>query len=349
MTEAATETPAQDPADLLWGYLKGFHAVHHMAMGTELGLFEKIHAAGEAGRDTAELAAELGLHPPYVDVWCRTGYHFGLLEATEGGGFRLATMMDKLLVDGGDPRNLAPFISTTVTYGSDDLRRYPEFFRSGGTHRFQDHGEEFSRHVGATTASFHTVVARRMLAGIPGMKDKLEAGASVLDVGCGVGGLMIKIAQVWPNSRCHGVDIDPHGVAQAQANVAASDVADRVTAAAVGPEGIDRAGEFDLAVMFEVLHEIDAAVRPDVLKDVSRSLKPGGALFLLDETYPSDLAGLRDASYNFAVQTQFAELIWGNTVPTIEVQRELFADAGLKEIAREAIGGIFTMMVAVKE
>jgi SAM-dependent methyltransferase len=344
-----TETPTADPTDLLWGYLKGFHAVHHMAMGTEMGLFAKIVAAGAGGCNPSDLAKDLGLHPPYVDVWCRTGYHYGFLEAGEAGCFRLAEMMDKLLVDGADPRNLAPYITSTVNFGSDDLRSYPGFFRDGGTHRFQDHGDDFSRHVGDTTAGFHTVVARHMLGGVPGLKETLEAGASVLDVGCGTGGLMMKIAQAWPNSQCHGVDIDPHGVEQARANVAASDVADRVTVEAVGPDGIGREGEFDLAVMFEVLHEIDDAIRPGVFEDVGRSLKPGGIMFILDETYPSDLAGLRDPGFNFAVQTQFNELIWGNVVPTIEMQHELFARAGLKEIAREPIGGIFTKLVAVKE
>jgi hypothetical protein len=41
--------------------------------------------------------------------------------------------------------------------------------------------------------------------------------------------------------------------------------------------------------------------------------------------------------------------IWGNVVPTIEMQHELFANAGLKEIDREPIGGIFAMLVAAKE
>ena len=340
---------SQEPTDLIWDYLKGFHAVHHMAIGTELGLFAAIQKKGEGGCDPGALADELKLHGPYVDVWCRTGYHYGLLEAGDEGCFRLAEMMDKLLVDPGDPRNLAPYITSTVNFGSDDLRSYPENFRTGGTHRFQEHGADFSHHVGATTSGFHTVVARRMLAGVPGLQATLEAGASVLDVGCGVGGLLIKIAQAWTNCRCHGIDIDPHGVELASENIAASDVADRVTVQAVGNDGIGQKEAFDLAVMFEVLHEIDDAIRPGVVKDVARSLKPGGVLFILDETYPSDLAGLRDPGFNFAVQTQFNELIWGNLVPTIEMQHELFADAGLVEIMREPIGGIFTMLVARKE
>ncbi len=337
------------PTDKIWDYLKGFHAVHHMAMGTEMGLFKKIHEAGEGGYTAAKLAADMELHPLYIDVWCRTGYHYGLLEAVDGGGFRLAEMMDAVLVNAGDPRNLSAYIASTVNFGSDDLRSYPEYFRTGGTHTFQDHGDDFSRHVGDATAGFHTLLAGRMLAGVPGLKDRLDAGAKILDVGCGVGGLMIKIAQAWPNCECVGVDIDPHGVGQAQANVAASDAADRITVEAVGADGIGHAGEFDLAIMMEVLHEIDDGIRASVVQDVAQSLKPGGMLFILDETYPSDLAGLRDPSFDFAVQTQFNELIWGNVVPTIEMQAELFAGAGLKETIRESIGDIFTMLVAEKE
>ena len=43
-----------------------------------------------------------------------------------------------------------------------------------------------------------------------------------------------------------------------------------------------------------------------------------------------------------------AELIWGNLVPTLEMQTELLEEARLKEIIREPIGGIFTMLVAEK-
>ena len=341
-------TPA-NPMDKIWEYLKGFHAVHHMAMGTEMGLFKQIQAAGAGGCTPAKLAADLQLHPLYVDVWCRTGYHYDILEAGENGAFYLAEMMDAALVDLRDPRNLSGYIKATAGFGSDDLRSYPEYFRTGGAHRFQEHGEEFSRHVGDTTAGFHTVLAKSMLRGVPGLAEKLEAGGKVLDVGCGTGGLAMKVAQAWPNAHCVGVDIDPFGISQAQANIAASEVADRVTIEAVGPDGIGHDGEFDLAIMMEVLHEIDDGIRPDVVRDVAKSLKPGGMLVILDETYPSDLAGLRDPSYKFAVQTQFNELIWGNIVPTIEMQAELFANAGLVETIREEVAGMFTMLVAAKE
>lgn len=343
-----TEVSADVQTGRMWDYLRGYHAVHHINIGLESELFQTIHEAGESGMTAADLAAKLGLHAPYIEVWCRTGYHYGLLEADEGEVFTLAPFIENLLVQSADPRNLAAYFRTTVGYGSDELKAYPEYFKTGGVHRFQDKGHDFSRHVGDTTSGFHSVVARRMLGGIPGMKDKLEAGAKVLDVGCGVGGLACKVAEAWPNATCVGVDIDPHGIEQAQENIAAAGLSERVEARFLSGGDLNEKDEFDLAIMFEVLHEIEAGSRPAVVAGVAEALKPGAALFILDETYPGSIAELRDPAFNFAIQTQFNELVWGNIVPTREEQTALFQQAGLKEIAREQIGGIFTMLVAVK-
>ena len=59
MTDAATKKPSNGPANLLRGYLKGFHAVHHMAIDTNSGLFGKIQQAGEGGCNPTDLAADL--------------------------------------------------------------------------------------------------------------------------------------------------------------------------------------------------------------------------------------------------------------------------------------------------
>jgi cyclopropane fatty-acyl-phospholipid synthase-like methyltransferase len=202
--------------------------------------------------------------------------------------------------------------------------------------------------VGDTTAGLHILVARKILPSLPGMKDKLEAGARVLDVGCGLGGLMCKVAEAWPNAECVGLDIDPHGIELAEARIADAGLADRVSVRlASGEAAADE--EFDLALMFEVLHEIDAGVRAGVVEGAARSLKPGGVLWILDETYPASLAELRDPSFNFAVQTQLNELVWGNVVPTEAEQQSLLSGAGLSLVHREMIGGIFTMLVAVKD
>jgi len=340
-----TVTPEAQMARL-WDYLKGFHAVHCAATGVELGLFEALARKGSAR--AGELASELGLHAPYVDVWCKTAYAYELLEDAGDGRFRLGPFYDQMLATVGHPRYLAPFFTGKTTFYADDLRRYPEYFRTGAVHPYQAHGERFSHGIAAMTAGFHVIVARKLLPAIPGVKERLDAGGSVLDMGCGAGNLLIRIAEAFPNARCVGVDVDRHGIEAARGNIAEAGLAERCTVELLGGDEIDRENEFDVVVLFEVLHEIPAAVRPGVLRNCHKALKPGAPAFIVDETYPSTLEELRDPSFNFAVQTAYNELIWGNVVPTRAEQEALLADAGFAHHERTMIANMFTALTAWK-
>jgi len=349
MTDAAT--PEQQ-TEVLWDYLKGFHAVHLIDIGTKLGLFAAIDAAGEGGATATALAEDHGFHPPYVNIWCRTAYAYGLLEGDERGDevrFTLAPHFDTLLVDKRHPRFLAPYFNGATSYYADDFARYPDCFRDGGVFSFQDHGQDFSDAIATTTSGFHVVIARRMLPAIAGLGDKLVVGAAVLDMGCGAAGLLMRIAEAHPAARCVGVDVDRHGIASAEARIAEAGLSDRVSVELIDGGEISHADAFDVVTMFEVLHEIPVAVRPQVIANCHKALKPGAALFILDETYPRDLAGLRDREHALAVQTAFNELIWGNVVPTADDQDQLLRDAGFARIDRMQIATYFTAITAWKD
>jgi ubiquinone/menaquinone biosynthesis C-methylase UbiE len=159
---------------------------------------------------------------------------------------------------------------------------------------------------------------------------------------------MTRIAQAWPSVRCHGVDVDAHGIAAARERIAAAGLADRVSVAQVGGDTPQEENAFDVATMFEVLHEIPLEHRTGVLSQTFRALKPGGIFFILDETYPSAHADLRKPDYAFSVQTAYNELTWGNVVPTREDQEALLAGAGFAEVARTMVAGMFTVLSAHK-
>lgn len=345
---AGDVTPEQQ-TDLMWDYLKGFHAVHLIDIGGKLGLFEAI-AAAEGGISAATLAEELGLHPPYVDVLCRTAYAYQLLDGDEGAEptYRLAPHFDTILVDRRHPRFLAPYFRGATSYYAEDFARYPDYLRSGEVFSFQDHGQEFSDAIATTTSGFHPIIARRMLPSIPGLKDKLADGAKVLDMGCGAAGLLMRIAEAHPNATCVGVDVDRHGIDLANQRIADAGLADRVTAELIDGGEIAHADEFDVVTMFEVLHEIPLGVRAQVIANCHKALKPGAPLYILDETYPRDLAGLRDREHALAVQTAFNELIWGNVVPTADDQDALLKGAGFARIERMQIATYFTAITAWK-
>jgi 2-polyprenyl-3-methyl-5-hydroxy-6-metoxy-1,4-benzoquinol methylase len=48
---------------------KGFMATHLINLGAELGIFTALNENKE-GLTVSELAVKLGLHEPYLKIWC---------------------------------------------------------------------------------------------------------------------------------------------------------------------------------------------------------------------------------------------------------------------------------------
>jgi SAM-dependent methyltransferase len=331
----------------MWEHIRGFHAVHHVHTGARLGLFAALRAA-KGGLTPAALASQMKLHEPYVTVWCETGCHYGLLDAAPGGAFTLAPHIDLILADPGGPRHLAPYFTTAVEHIAADMVRYPELFRTGGTYTFQEHGHEFSKAISEITGGLQMVVAKRLLPAVPGVKEQLAAGARVLDMGCGAGGLLIRLAQTHPKLVGVGVDVDQHGIELARLHVDEAGLGARITIEHLSGSEIGHKDAFDIVTLFEVLHEVPAAIRPQVIANCHKALEPGGLLFILDETYPSGPEDLRKPEYAFSIQTAFNELVWGNTIPTREEQERLLGDAGFVGVERSMLGEAFTILTARK-
>jgi 2-polyprenyl-3-methyl-5-hydroxy-6-metoxy-1,4-benzoquinol methylase len=96
-----------------------------------------------------------------------------------------------------------------------------------------------------------------------GVVDKLNAGASVADVGCGHGASTILMAQAFPTSTFLGTDYHEASIVVARRHAAAAGVADRVRFEVADAQELPPAG-FDLVTMFDCLHDMgdpDAAAR----------------------------------------------------------------------------------------
>ena len=187
--------------------------------------------------------------------------------------------------------------------------------------------------------------ARKLLPELPGLKQRLDDGGSLLEVGCGTGRHLLHLTKAFPDARCIGVDIDPTGMAAARAAIEAAGVADRVELIAGDVASAAPADSVDAVVMIEVLHEIAPAIRQQVIDACHRALRPGGWLLVVDETYPGTLAESRQREFLFPVQTGFEELTWGNVLPTRAEQESLLCNAGFSgEIGRSVIGEGFTVL-----
>ena len=87
-------------------------------------------------------------------------------------------------------------------------------------------------------------------------------------------------------------------------------------------------GEFDLAIMDIVLHEVHPSVRPAAVRAIHRALKPGGLLISNDFYYPNDRADFRSPRHALAVFDQALELSWGTRHLTEDELRLLLREAG---------------------
>ena len=99
---------------------------------------------------------------------------------------------------------------------------------------------------------------------------------AILDVGCGTGSQLALYAR--PGCRLVGVDTSPAMLAVAKRKLGAAGElylgdATRMPLAAAS---------FDLVTVVFVLHEMDAGLRPAVLAECRRVLKPGGRIVLMD-------------------------------------------------------------------
>jgi SAM-dependent methyltransferase len=317
--------------------------MHLIDIGIHLGLFRALADVPDA--DAESLAAKLGLHPPYVRVWCMTAYSFGLLEAGSGPNFRLAPFVDEILANPSHPRYLGGYVQLGTRFATEDYRYALDAFRTGAVSPFQGRSDEFATIVAQAIAGMNAMVARKILPGLPGVAEKLNAGGSLLEVGCGTGNLQIQIAKAFPAARCTGIDIDPTGIECARDAVRRAGLADRITLVEGDVAEAVPSESFDVVVMVEVLHEIAPSIRPRVVAGCARALRKGGWLVIVDETYPATLPEAREPEFLFPVQTGLEELVWGNVVPTRGEQEHLLRSAGFGgPIDRSLLGAGFTLL-----
>lgn len=338
----AATTPEELSARL-FAWRRGFNALHLIDLGLQLGLFDAL--AREPGISSDELAERLSLHAPYLRTWCTTAHSLALLEA-DGDALRLAPHVDVVLAQASHPRYLGAYVQLGTKIGTEDFRAAADGLRSGARVPFQGRSAEFAELVAHALSGVNLMVARKVLPSIAALAEVLNQGGTLLEVGCGSGRLQLQLAHAFPGARCIGIDIDPTGLAAARRAVAEAGLSERVRIVEGDLASAVTAQTVDVVLMVEVLHEIDAPIRPALLTACARALKPGGWLVIVDETYPGDWAETRAPEFRFALQTGLEEMMWGNLVPVRAEQERLLRDAGFAgAIERSLFGEGFTLLV----
>ncbi|MBC7084883.1 MAG: methyltransferase domain-containing protein [Methanomethylovorans sp.] len=105
-------------------------------------------------------------------------------------------------------------------------------------------------------------------------------GEKILDVGCGLGTLTIKIAAMKPDISVYGVDLQESLMKQCRFNAEIEGVGNIKFVAGSAYELPFEDAYFDVITCFFMLHHLDDV--PKALKEIKRVLKPTGEVFVVE-------------------------------------------------------------------
>ncbi|GAB1515293.1 class I SAM-dependent methyltransferase [Actinophytocola sp. KF-1] len=262
------------------GTLTGGAMTMLMSLGHRTGLFQAA-AAGPA--TSAELAARAGLHERYVREWLGAMVTGGFF--THDDGVYTLPAEHAALLTGDTAANVAPMASMLRAFAG-ALPALERAFADGGGVPHADFAPHFAA-AGARPGDtwrhiYETQLVDGFLGAVPGLVERLTAGARVLDLGCGAGHAVRVAAEAFPASRFTGLDIDAELIAAATGPTNADFVAGDAARLAADPA-------YDVILAFDAIH--DQRDPAEVLRRVHAALAPGGVFVMVDAKFSSDLDG----------------------------------------------------------
>ena len=246
-------------------------------MGDRLGLYGALQRHGPG--TSAEIAAEAGLDERYVREWLSGVAAAGQLDYDPASAkFTLSPEAELIYAAEGDPRCLQGFFQA-VKSGFDDEEKTTEAIRAG---RGLGWGDRSPCCFCGTDRFFRPGYAMNLvdnwIPALTGIREKLEAGAKVADIGCGHGSSTILMAEAFPNSTFTGFDFHAGSIDAARAKAADSglpNVRFEVAAAKDFP-GTD----YDFVCIFDAIHDMGDPV--GAAAHIRRAGKEDGSFMVVE-------------------------------------------------------------------
>lgn len=249
-----------------------------VSLGSKLGLYKALSAAGPVS--ARELAARAGCAERYVREWLNAQTAGGYIEYhAVSDTYELTPEQALVLADEDSPVYIPNAWQVPASMWFDEDKAI-EAFRTGKGIAWGDHDGRLYCGVAAFYRNaYRGSLVSEWLPALDGVVEKLEAGSTVADVGCGHGHSSILMAEAFPDSRFHGFDVHAASIAEARRNAQAAGVADRVRFD-IG-RAADYAGrDFDLICFFDCLHDMGDPLA--AARHAYDALAPDGTVMLIE-------------------------------------------------------------------
>ena len=125
----------------------------------------------------------------------------------------------------------------------------------------------------------------------PALRQRLSTPGTLLDIGTGVGWLAIEAARVWPTLNVVGIDIWEPSLKLARANIAGSDVQERVTVQT--QDLLQLSAENEYSFVWYPGPFIPGEIAPTAMANAYRALAPGG--WMIFGIFPQAVGHFTDA------------------------------------------------------
>jgi SAM-dependent methyltransferase len=302
----AVETPAIDQDKLMAfigqvvGELGATVNAGLIVIGDRLGLYRALAGAGPTS--AAELAYRTGTTERYVREWLNAQAAGGYVEYDAiTDRYTLSDEKAMALADESSPA----FVGGAFQLALATLKATPEIedaFKSGAGYGWHEHDEGV--HIGCERffrPGYNANLVSSWLPALEGVTEKLRVGATVADVGCGLGASTRLMAQAFPRSAFTGFDYHEGSIELARQETVEAGLDGSVRFEAAPAAAFPGKG-YDLVTMFDCLHDMGDPI--GAARHVREALAPDGTWMIVEplagDTVQDNLNPLGRAYYAFS-------------------------------------------------
>ena len=248
-----------------------------VVIGDKLGLYK---ALAESAATPGELAKRTGTVERYVREWLNNQAAGGYVTYhPPTGRYSLPEEQALALAVEGSPA-FVPGAFQVIAACFAAQERIADCFRSG---KGMEWGEHHACLFEGTERFFRPGYAANLvsswLPALEGVVAKLRKGASVADVGCGLGASTILMAQAFPEAKFVGFDSHEGSIRAARERARAAGVDGRVRFEVARATDYPGTG-YDLVAHFDCLHDMADPI--GAARHVRETLAPGGAWMIVE-------------------------------------------------------------------
>jgi 2-polyprenyl-3-methyl-5-hydroxy-6-metoxy-1,4-benzoquinol methylase len=279
-----TDTPAIDEAKLeafvgqavvdLGAAISGL-LLH---LGDRLGLYKAMAGAGPI--TSATLAQRTGTAERYVREWLGNQAAGGyVVYHPAAATYELPAEQAMVVADEDSPVFLGgAFEAIASCYTDHDV--FVDAFRTGAGVAWRDHDDRlFSGVVRLFRPGYAAHLVSEWLPALDGVVAKLRDGASVADVGCGLGASTVIMAQAFEHSTFVGLDTHQPSIEAARKAAAQAGVNQRARFNVAAAKDLTGHG-YDLICLFDALHDMGDPV--GAARHLRQALASDGTLLLVE-------------------------------------------------------------------